>query len=169
MKKRTAFGSTETVREDGVSTKNRASSREMSADDVAALSLISSPTAASKRRILEKGKSMATAEAQEREKEKLEGKLRAGSNSNNQHSGRKKPKKTGKKHRSPRRKSHHQGIKKGWSPAVIRGTSVTAHTHTSSSLVLSAAQHPQLNDSAAVSEQQLETGIEAAFGLNAGL
>jgi hypothetical protein len=163
VKKRTAFGSTETIRTELGGSKNKAV-REMSADDVAVLSLISSPTAASKRKGLEKGKSMATAEAQEREKEKLEGKLRADTNAQRVNN-KKQLSRSGRKHRTPRGKNRHQGIKKGWSPAVIRGTSVTAHTHTSSSHVLAAPHHQQLNDSETVSEQQLEAGIESSLGL----
>ena len=51
-----------------------------------------------------------------------------------------------------RTSSHH--IQSGWSPAVIRGTSVTAHTHTSSSTVL-AHTHRTMTGMANASEEEL--------------
>ena len=103
------------------------------------------------------------------QKQKIEAVKKSSSRAGNSCGLKKKSKKIAvEAHRARRKSSVGQGIKKGWSPAVIRGTSVTAHTHTSSSHVLAAPHHQQLEDSESVSEQQLDTGIEVALGLRQG-
>ena len=139
----------------------------MTADDMAALTYCVS-NCNIQATVLEKGLTTAAAEAQERKQQKMEAMKKLSSRASNSLGREKKSKKRAEARRARRKNSVGQGIRKGWSPAVIRGTSVTAHTHTSSSHVLAAPHHQQLEDSESVSEQQLDTGIEVALGLSRG-
>ena len=154
VKKRTAFGSTVITKSEPTKT----TARKLTADDAAVLSIIASPTHASKKKHLQKGQGSATAEALQLEKDKSSlieriGMKKSTSKSSRKHKHSHKHK---RKHKTPHRKQASGGIIKGWSPAVIRGTSVTAHTHSSSSSVLAAPHHNKLKDSISVSEEQLE-------------
>ena len=115
--------------------------------------MISSPTAVSKKKHLKKGQGSATAEALELEKDRSA--LKATIAMKKVTSGKSKKKKKHSKNKTPRRKqTSSRGIVKGWSPAVIRGTSVTAHTPLAS--CAGCPHHHKLKDSVSVSEEQMQ-------------